>query len=155
MPYEKLNPEFMEAKMDELFDHIKIGKALKHFVFPPFKTPDTLGFENNLREIVPQKLNELLQRAEFLKNKKEFELRLIKAKTKGGSLEEYFWVTLAFHEFSEYYVIQKWLNYWLSLWYKINPSDLPIKLHTSLNQIDEDDIQRAKTNPIQNFYDGQ
>src|SRR5476651_231604 len=112
----------------EVFDHIKIGKVLKHFVFPPFKTPDILGFEYDLQEIVQQKLNELLHRTDFLKDKKEFELRLIKTTTKRGSLEEYFWSTLTFHEFSEYYVIQKWINYWLYIWYKITAQPLPDKL---------------------------
>ena len=142
--------------MEAVFDHIKIGKELKSFVFPPFKTPDILGFEGNLREIVPQKLGELLQRTKFLKDKKEFELRLIKATTKADSIEEYFWVTLTFHDFSEYYVIQKWLNYWLSLWYKITLDDLPqSEITRQLGRVSPDDIQRAKQTPIQDYYDGQ
>lgn len=141
--------------MREMFDHIKIGKALKHFIYPPRVDQNINGFEAVLKEVISQKLNGLLNRANHLKERKDFELRLITATTKRGSLEEYFWVSFAFHEFSEYYIIQKWFNYWLSIWYKVSPESLPKKLTNQLNRISQDDIERAKQTPIQDFYNGQ
>lgn len=138
------------------FDHIKIGKYFKHFVYPPCVNQDITGFENDLKEIIPQKLSELLERDNFFKEKKDFELRLITATTQRESLEEYFWVSFVFHEFSEYYIIQKWINYWLSLWYKVSPEDLPqTEISRRLNQVNDSDIQRAKQVPIQDYFDGQ
>lgn len=140
--------------MNNIFDHIKVGNELTHFVYPPYKLPDTKGFEDGLTDCIPPKLKLLLDRTTFLKEKKESELKSVASRTKKDSLEEYFWVNLAFYEFSEYYVIQKWLNYWLQLWYVVNPDSVPLKVITHINSISEEDKQRARQNPIQNFYIG-
>lgn len=144
--------------MDKTFDHIKNGKQFKHYTYPPVVTLDinVLDFADGLKGTIPQKLKELLDICDELKRVRDFNLRLYTATTQTDSLEQYFWVSLTFHEFAEYYIVQKWINYWLSLWYRVNPEDLPqTEIIRRLNQINDADIQRAKQTPIQNYYDGQ
>ncbi len=137
------------------FDHIFYGKYFKNFVYPTYSGVDVSGFEDALTEIIPQKLESLLERASILKQEKELRLEKITKNIKKGTFDEYFNVSIVMHEFSEYYVIQKWLNYWLNLWYKINPHALPPKLQKKLNfLLDAQDIEKAKQSPIQGHYEG-
>lgn len=140
--------------MEEVFDHTGIGKQFKYFISPPAIKQEVGDFKDGLKEIIPQKLRQLLDRSFVLKEKHDFELRLINASTQSSSFEEYFHSSLAFHEFSEYYVIHQWINYWLSLYYEINPKSLPTELINKLNQLEQLDIEKAKKNPIQSFYNG-
>lgn len=140
---------------NEIFDHIKSGKQLKHYIYPPIAVLDVTDFKDGLREVIPQKLEELLIRTQVLRKEKEFWLRVFSTTTNVNSFEQYFWVSLTIYEFAEYYVIQKWINYWLSLWYVATNKQLSKNLTDQLNKIDEADIIRAKQNPIQNFYKGQ
>lgn len=143
---------FIENKTS---DHIKLGKQLKHYVYPPVTILDVIDFKDDLKEIIPQKLEELLNRAQDLKKERDAWLRVFSSTTKVNSFEQYFWVSLTIYEFAEYYVIQKWINYWLFLWYAITNEQFSKNLTNQLNKIDKADINKAKQNPIQNFCDGQ
>jgi hypothetical protein len=140
---------------NEEFDHIKHGKALKHYVYPPAKLPDVDGFEDGLLEVIPEKLEGLLNRCKILKKDRDQQFSLIKEKTKPGSIAEYFYSNFASYDFTEYYVIQKWINYWLSLWYKITKRPIPTKFGKALNSFDELELERARQKPITELFDGQ
>ena len=141
--------------MRNIFDHIRYGSSLKYYIYPSFSLPDVVGFEDGLRDVIPQKLGGLLDCCQELKTQKDNKLRAVLENTKEGSIEEYLWASLALHEFSEYFVIQKWINYWLSLWYRVSPDKALLKTNENkLNWVNEADIDRASQNPIQNFYEG-
>lgn len=143
----------MENKL--AFDHIFNGRYFKHYVSPTYFLPNIESFEDALKEVIPEKLKLLLERASNLKTEKEYKLEIISREIKKGTIDEYFIVTYVMCEFAEYYAIQKWLNYWLSLWYKINPQLLPPKTTNSLgSSLDIGDIENAKQSPIQEYYEG-
>ncbi len=140
--------------MKELFDHIRYGSQLKHYVYPPSVVPDTEGFEDALREMIPKKLKEILHRCRFLVARREAMLKIVIQKTKPGSLDEWFITTFAMSFFSEYFVIQKWINYWLSLWHKATNKTLPVRITTRLNRIEDWEREKARQNPVQNHFEG-
>ena len=140
--------------METGYDHIKLGRSLIHFVYPPAVLPEISGFKDGLKGAGLAKLYELLERCAQLKFQKEVGWQFVVDNTEIGSLEEDFFATLTFCEYSEYYIIQKWVNYWLGLWYKVTVRPLPKKLNLRLGKVDEEDIARAKQNPIQDHFPG-
>lgn len=141
--------------MEMIFDHIKRGKQFKLYVYPLLVLPEITGFEDGLREIIPFKLQELLNRCEILKDWKEKSLQVVSDTTKKGSSEEYFLTTWIFIEFTEYHIIQKWLNYWLALWSEINPKpSFGGEFFRRPNQIKSFEIEKVKQNPISRFFEG-
>lgn len=137
-----------------VFDHIWYGKYFKHFSYPPRVTPDTAGFEDALKEEILNKLKSLLNRSMDLKEQRDLRLAIIADRCEKGSFHEYFNASIAWYEFSEYFVIQKWINYWLQLWYRITPHALPQKIFNSLSHLTPEDIEQAKQNPIESHYEG-
>lgn len=137
-----------------VFDHIWYGKYFKHFSYPPRVSPDTTGFEDALKEEIPKKLKILLNRSTELKEQRDLRLAVVAERCKKGTFHEYFNTSIAFYEFSEYFVIQKWINYWLQLWYKITPQALPPKIYSKLNQLSEQEIEQARQAPIESYYKG-
>ncbi len=136
------------------FDHRRLGKSMRYFVYPPFKLPDAKGFEDGLLETCLGKIEELLPRCHELKEQRDMRMEQIKRLNKPGSLEETWIKTWAATEYSEYYLIQKWLIYWTKLWRTVANKPLPKKVRKSLNWVDEQDIERAKQSPIEPYYEG-
>ncbi len=141
-------------KNQMIFDHIYVGASLKTFIYPPRIPADVEDFSNALQEVIPEKLNYLLLRCEQLKRQKDELLTLIANHTKVDSIGRYFWSSFTFHEFSEYYVIQKWLDYWLLLWRKIHGQGQTVDFSRFKNHIDDTIIAQAKLEPIEHHYDG-
>lgn len=140
--------------MKNEFDHIKLGKELRHFVHPPVTLPDIAGFEDGLKEICPKKINDLLERAEELKQNAIESSKKIKAHTKRGSLSEFFFATFVAHEFLEYFVIRKWLRYWSELWRKASNKPLPAKVTARINRFGDFEIEQARKFPLERLYEG-
>lgn len=140
--------------MNGAYDHIRLGKQLKHYVYPQSPMPDTDGFENALLEVIPGKLREILLRCKVLVVQRDAMLKVVIKKTKPGSFDEWFLTTFAMSVFVEYFVVQKWINYWLSLWYKITEKALPVTINTRLNRIEDWEIEKARENPVQNHFEG-
>lgn len=139
------------------FDYIKQGKVFKHSKPIPLVPPkeEILYFKDSLIKIIPIKLKELLEKRDRLIEKREEALGYVKQKTKAGSGEEYFLALLAEHEFSEVYVIQKWVKYWLDLWYEVTDKLAPKRLQEKLSMLSEFEIEKAKQNPLEDLYEGQ
>ena len=137
------------------YDWIHLGKTLRFYRYPPRIPSDEIieTFRGNLKDIIQPKLKEAVKRCDELKTVKDKKLEVISTKTKTGSFDRYFWALFISHEFSEYFVIQKWIRYWLRLLYKVFPQSLPPQA-TSRNSIDEWAIQQARNTPIENFFEG-
>jgi len=142
----------MEDKL--IVDHIWYGRYFKHFTYPPRVIPDTVGFEDALQEEIPNKLKLLLNRSSKLKEQRDLRLAIIAERCKKGTFHEYFNVSIVWYEFSEYFVIQKWINYWLQLWYKINPQHLPRQIYSKLSEFSEQEIEQARQATIESYYEG-
>ncbi len=138
-----------------LNDHVRLGKGLRHFVYPAFGQTEITGFEDGLRELIPQKLKELLRRCSELEKANKKQVGFKNDHTTPGSVEEFFLATFAGYEYSECYVLQKWLSYWLNLWYHLPGQEdrTPHKVFGN-SSISETDIQHAKEMEISPLYEG-
>lgn len=162
----------MTRQIYTIYDHLRLSKEyitiqssgsdkketvctdIKHYIYPSPIPTDILTYSDGLKDEIPKKLNTLLTRCSLLKKKKECALESVEKVTVSGSFDEYFITSFILHRFSEYYVIQKWLQYWLSLWYKITDRPLPSKISSTVNKIEEWEKEKAKQNPIQNHFEG-
>lgn len=135
-------------------DWIQYGRTLKFYRYPQQIPSDEIinTFEDGLKDIIQSKLEEALIRCEELKTVRDRKLEIVSTRTETGSFDRYFWSSFIFHEFSEYFVIQKWVKYWLNLWYKVSPQSLPPQVK-NWDSIDEWKIQQARNVPIENFYE--
>jgi hypothetical protein len=136
------------------FDHIWYGRHFKHFSYPPSIILDISVFEDALKEAIPIKLEELIARASELKEQRDLKLAIIGQKCKHGTFDEYFHTSFVWYEFSEYFVIQKWINYWLQLWYRIYPQSQRKIIYRELNIFSEQEIEQARQAPIESYYEG-
>jgi len=138
------------------YDWIHLGKTLRFYRYPSRIPSDEIieTFKDNLKDIIQPKLKEALKRRKELKVVRDRKLKVVRAKTERDSIDEYFWSLLIFHEFSEAYVIEKWIDYWLNLWYKVSPQSLPQRFIKNSNTFDEWTIQQARNVPIEKFYEG-
>jgi hypothetical protein len=136
------------------FDHKRLGRQMWYFVYPPSKTPDVAGFEAGVPEICLKKIRKLLPRCKQLKIQRDNWIRQIKNLNKPGSLEEVWLKTWAAAEYSEYYLIQRWLVYWTRLWRVMTGKPLPKKIGRTLKRIDKQDVERAKQVPIEPYFEG-
>lgn len=138
-------------------DWIKKGKSSNHFRYPPYMPSDEeiKTFTDGLKTSIPPKLRELLDRRDFLKSKHNKDLRFVLRKTRKGSPEEYFLTLLAEHEYVEVIIIQKWLQYWLTIWQKVTRQPLPPKFQARIDKIDNLTKNKANLHPIKNLYEGQ
>lgn len=136
------------------FDHRRLGRQMWHFAYPPAKLPDVAGFEDGLPEICLGKIRKLLPRCKELKSRRDDWIGQIRKFNRHDSLEEVWLKTWAAAEYSEYYLIQKWLVHWTRLWRVVTNKPLPKKLRRTLNRIDDQDIERARQVPIEPYYEG-
>lgn len=137
------------------YDWIHLGRTLRFYRYAPQIPSDEIidTFKESLKDIIQSKLEGALKRCKELKTIRDRRLEIVSKRTKADSFDRYFWSSIVFHEFSEYFVIQKWLRYWLNLWYKVSPQSLPPQVK-NWDSIDEWKIQQARNVPIENFYEG-
>lgn len=118
---------------------------------------DVLPFEDGLRDIIPAKIEQLLARMEQLENQHELWQEAITKCFKTGKIDDsgvYYWSLWSELEFSEYDILQKWLQYWLALFEKL-PGSKIAPINTYADKLTrENDLLKAKTVPIENFYQG-
>lgn len=140
----------------KLMEHIKFNKSFKHFVLPPpFPTSEEIAlYRDGLIKITTYKLEDLLARIDVLKRQTDEALVFVREKIKPGSDEEWFLTLLAEHEFSEAYVVQKWIKYWLEIWWGTTNHTHYLRLREP-NKFDDYEIVKAKESPIENLYEGQ
>ena len=127
---------------------------MKHWIYPPKLPPDEEIeiFADGLKRIIPQKLKECLKSQMELKKERKEKLRLILKHAKRGSVDEYFWKTAEAAEFSEFYVIQKWIGYWLALWSKATKEKVDTK---KFDKFEDFEIQKAKEYPFEQLITSQ
>lgn len=133
-------------------DHLKFGKTMKHYVYPPSIPSDEeiRAFGDGLKDTIPTKWEELLLRLEQLKKERRQKLKFIRQKTKKGSDEEWFLALLAEHEFSEGHVIKRWLRYWLAIEKRLNNR---VSRPESRGK-DKLDVEAAKQRSLESLYEG-
>jgi len=127
------------------FDWIKEGKTMRHFKYPPVLNDDYEPFKEDLKPVIEAKLKECLDRQnELLAEHKRLIGEIIK--TKPRSNEKWFLQEWDANVFSEYYVIHKWLAYWLTLYGKITDQKMDIFKYAKFEQFE---IDQAKKFPFE------
>lgn len=142
---------FLQRELSQQVDWVRIGKYFRRYINPPKidKDVNLKYFSDGLIEIIKEKLTIALDAQNNLK-----ELRKKRIKLLLNFIPEkhhWFYLKLEVQLFSEYYVISKWINYWLNLWYAVN--DIKPKMK-KFNKYSALDIQKAKEFPIGNLYEG-
>lgn len=136
------------------YDWIFHGRYFKHYRYPKKISNDEIEtYKDGLTEIIPDKLREILDRSNELKVNRDAGLEIISKRTAPESMERLFLSTFIFCEYAEYFVVQKWLKYWLSVWEKIQPQSSRIQ-HT-FEKRNELNLERAKETRIEDIYEGQ
>ena len=126
------------------FDWIKEGKTMRDFNYPPIIN-DFEPFKEDLKTVIDAKLQEYLDKQnELLAEHKRLVGEIIK--TKPRSNEKWFLQEWEANVFSEYYVIHKWIAYWLTLYSKITDQKMDIFKYTKFEQFG---IDRAKEFPFE------
>ena len=119
---------------------------------------DISPFADGLRDVIPDKITKILTEMDEVQERYDMWKTAVKNCKLKGELNEYgvyFWLALAELEYSEYFIYQKWLIYWMNLYEKIPEIVMPIR-EKYKDFIDKKmEIERARRTPIENFYDGQ
>lgn len=135
------------------------GTTSRHYrQVPKVLAPEEIAFyQDGLREAVPIKITQLLEVMEWLEYDRKTKLEAIKVCKQRGEVDDfgvYFWTLWAEIEFSEYYIAQKWLRYWLDIVSHIAPEEISDYSEMKSKGFSEDEIERAKQYPIENLYKG-
>lgn len=135
-------------------DHNRVGRQLWLYYDPPHGSSEVKGFEDEIPQVCLDKIGELLPRCQELKLERDAWIKIIRELNRQGSMEEWWLKIWAASEFSEFYVIQRWLKYWVKLWQVASDKPLPKKTSWAPGWIDERDIECARLKPIEDLYDG-
>jgi hypothetical protein len=139
-----------------IYDHIRYGKNTIFFVLPP-KISSDYGFDKEaLKEISLEKIAELeIRLDEITKKFREQEEELLSNNIPINLNLPYLVAQFGFKK--EKFYIQKWLEYWknlVSLGEKVDTRRVK-KWRRFKDRVSMDfDIERAKSYPIENLYQG-
>jgi len=140
---------FLRERHLNKVDWVNKGKYFRKYATPPRIGNNVHDFSDGLKEAIPEKLRLALQAQKLLKDSRAKRLKLILENI--PEKNQWFYLLLEAHLFSEYFFISKWISYWLNLWYEITNSP---KKDFSRGKFSEFDIQKAKEFPIQDLYEG-
>jgi hypothetical protein len=142
-------------------DHLRINSQIRKLVSPP-KLPSQeevdLYAEELRGEVIPTKIKEFVIEAEDLKGFRKEAMKIIEKmalKKELDTASQHFLVYWVNVQYADFFVIQKWLNYYISLLEMA--TRVPIRREIVINredEITEDDVQRAKQHPIEDLYEG-
>jgi len=118
---------------------------------------DLSPFEDGLNDIIHTKISEIMAYMDRLDERKQMWMEAITRTKKRGELDAfsvYFWSFWVELEYGNYYICQKWLQYWLGLFEKNSGKKFEATTETKSRLEAEAEVQRAKQVPIENFYQG-
>lgn len=155
MDHIQYTPEVHEVEIDGVVH--KTGT--RYFVYPGKLPEDDVitTFEENLREIIPAKLTELMDRQDELLSWYREATASIDEKVMKNEIDdftEYFATFMVETDFMEYAVINKWLKYYLKLAGKISPERAWMQQDAIDQGITDEMLEQAKEHPIEDMYDG-
>lgn len=119
---------------------------------PKINIEDILPYEDGLREIIPDKLEEILSEMEACNLKHECMKIAITRLKQRGELDEFgvwYWAYWNELEYLRYYNCRLRLKYWLDIYEKLPNVIMPKRMKTEL---DRSKIERARMIPIEEHY---
>jgi len=125
--------------------------------YPPQIPEDTVPFEDGLRDIIPEKIEEVLEQLDNLTARYEEEQKVIQKLALKGDLDEpsqYFWNLWNELKYKNFFILKKWLWYWIGLYDKLPRSEIKHTPFLDKAILDKADVLRAKERPIEQFYGG-
>jgi hypothetical protein len=142
-----------------VLDYIHHGKNSVSFIKPP-SLPEIEEIDFMASELAPvskQKISELLDRFDFLENKRNSNLELIQKKAdleNWDDFSEYFWTYLENYAYSEIVNVQSWLKYWTKIYELSAKVKFEPVYFEQKQEITDEDVARAKEFPIIELYQG-
>lgn len=114
-----------------------------------------LTFSDSLPEIIKENLESLLVRSEELQENHQLLLKAVREVTKEKSFDRWFWIFYANLEFSEIFLVEKWVRYWIRLYEQLpgNEAASESKKYQA-NHLTDEEIQRAEQFPLEELYEG-
>lgn len=137
------------------FDHVKCSKNVFQFLNPPKYDLDTPKWGNELKEVAEHKLNELLDRYDFIENRFKHNSELIHATYDHlGDFTSEFFLTLEAYQASEATFLKKWLKYWKRVYESVSEDELVPKAEFEDKRLTDQQIEEARDVPIESMFQG-
>ena len=142
-----------------MMDYAFHGKYSVHWQDPPEvgTEEEVLVFEDALKETIPVKIKELVDRGEELILEREKSVKEADQMKAAGKLKdeisEYFVRMWYESKYLEYNYVQRWLKYWLRLREIVFHTRTMDQIQRESGRITDEEIERAKGVPIENFYE--
>lgn len=131
----------------------------RHYRYPGKLPEDDIitSMEDGIREMIPEKVKELMERQDELLKWYREATESIDKKVRNKEIDEtaeYFATSMIELNFMEYAVINKWLKYYLRLAGKVAPERPWITQNVLEQGITDEQLAQAKEHPIEDMYDG-
>lgn len=130
--------------------------------YPP-KIPDHIEFfSDGLQEIIPGKIQEVMAEIKDISDRYQRNLaglKEFKKKPWFTENDELFWIQESSFEYAPMIRLQKWLNYYLTIWSQTSEYNMQQfiyfkELNSPTFKSDTERVEKARLIPIENFYTG-
>lgn len=149
------HPDYVQQVVPSALDHVRCGKNIFNWVNPPKYDTDTPKWGIGLKETVERKIEELLERYDFVENRYKHNVALCHRLF--DDLEDFtleFYLSFEVHSVTELLFIKKWLKYWKRVYETVTEEELIPKEEFEDNRFTNDQLDRAREVPIEQMYEG-
>lgn len=149
------HPDYIQQVIPGGLDHVKVGKNSFSWVEPPKYDLETLKWGSGVKEVAEIKLNELLDRYDFVKNRYERNASLIHITYDHlNDFTSEFFLTFEAYSATESVYIKKWLKYWKRVYEAVGEDKLiPEEIYEDKRFTDYQ-LDQAREVPIEGMYEG-
>lgn len=136
-------------------DWAKHNKKSFSFVKPPKITQaDINNFALDLDVVVEDKIQEILARQKIVEKEEKMRVKYL-ANNEISEINKMIFNDLSKQWYSEFFVLDEWLTYWMDIWYKIHKDHARYASHGKQEIDYQEKVRRAKEFPIQDLYKGE
>lgn len=139
-----------------IIDGVAHKTGTRYYEYPSKLPDDDIieTFAEDLRDIIPVKLQELMERQDELSQKRKTEYEALDSINPPiDEFSYYFWSLWFELQFGEYNVIERWLKYWLRLAEKVAINKEWIVLDQE-HGLPENQVEAARDYPLEDIYEG-
>lgn len=146
--------DYIQQETPNDLDHIRVSKNSFKWVNPPKHELDNSKWGNGLKDTAGAKLNELLERYDFVENRFRRNAELIHQTY--DHLDDFtseFFLTLESYQVGEVVYLKKWLRYWKRIYEEVAEAKL-IEQDFDDKRFDDVQLDQARENSIEGMYNG-
>ncbi len=155
-----------DLHFDQRASYSEHALAREWFQHPPkLPTQEEVDvFAESLRDdVIPAKIKQLVERAEFLIQQRKDGLSKVERDVESGKFKndrdpefsQYFWTYLVNTQYEEFFHIQRWLKYFFKLVEMATKTPVMVQRPVREDDLTEERIAKAKEYPLTELYDGE